>query len=432
MKIISLQAENIKRLQAVEIRPTSNLVEISGRNGQGKTSVLDSIWWALGGNRVIQPEPIRKGQDVGTITLDLGHYVVKRTFRRKGDDEFTTSLTVQNPDGAKFGDPQVILNKFIGDLTFDPLAFSRMKPKDQVVALRSMVAGFDFDAADKANDDDFKLRTDINRSVRELAARIEAIKVDASAPTERVNTQDLLTELQEALDGAAAQRRIAANRLQIETRISTIKAEVTSREESIERLKREIEGHLTEISCAKDLIGDLEGQLEAIPAPGEEPDTSDIRDRIANAETVNRTVDQVEQRKKLLAEHDELVKQSDGLTKRMEERKKEAAKAVRDADLPITGLELTEEEVLLNGAPFIQASDAEQLRVSIAVAGAMNPMLRIIRVRDGSLLDAEAMVMLEEYANTNDMQIWIERVDSSGKSGIVIEDGMVKETTVSE
>jgi len=49
MKIVKLTAENVKRLRAVEITPDGNTVVISGRNGQGKTSVLDSIWFALGG-----------------------------------------------------------------------------------------------------------------------------------------------------------------------------------------------------------------------------------------------------------------------------------------------------------------------------------------------------------------------------------------------
>jgi hypothetical protein len=87
--------------------------------------------------------------------------------------------------------------------------------------------------------------------------------------------------------------------------------------------------------------------------------------------------------------------------------------------------------VLLNGVPFEQASDAERLRASIAIAAAMNPKLRVIRVRDGSLLDDEAMALLSGFASENDFQIWIERVDSSGRVGFVMEDGHLK-TTIDE
>jgi hypothetical protein len=81
----------------------------------------------------------------------------------------------------------------------------------------------------------------------------------------------------------------------------------------------------------------------------------------------------------------------------------------------------------LNGHPFVQASDAEQLRASIAIAISMNPQIRVIRVRDGSLLDEDSIKLVAELAEANDCQVWLERVDSSGKIGFVLEDGHVKE-----
>ena len=83
MKIVSLTAENVKKLVAVQIRPDGNLVQICGKNGQGKTSVLDSIWWALTGTSHIQAAPIRAGANQARIRLDLGDLVVTRTFRRQ-------------------------------------------------------------------------------------------------------------------------------------------------------------------------------------------------------------------------------------------------------------------------------------------------------------------------------------------------------------
>jgi hypothetical protein len=88
-----------------------------------------------------------------------------------------------------------------------------------------------------------------------------------------------------------------------------------------------------------------------------------------------------------------------------------------------------EDELLLNGVPFSQASDAERLRTSISIAIASNPKIRVMRVRDGSLLDEDSMGLLEKVAIDNDFQIWIERVDSSGKVGFVIEEGFVATNT---
>src|SRR4051812_1903349 len=100
MKIVSLQAENIKRLVAVQITPDGNLVQITGKNGQGKSSVLDAIWWALAGSGNIQAQPIRKGEARGSIRLDLGELVVTRTFTRKGEHDYTTQIAVENAEGA--------------------------------------------------------------------------------------------------------------------------------------------------------------------------------------------------------------------------------------------------------------------------------------------------------------------------------------------
>ena len=129
MKIIQLTAENVKRLVAVEIRPDGNMVQITGKNGAGKTSVLDSIWWALSGAKHIQTAPIRKGANQAKIKLDLGEIVVTRTFKReKEGDGFTTKLEVV---GAVKGTPQGMLDSLLDALAFDPLAFARMDAKAQ-------------------------------------------------------------------------------------------------------------------------------------------------------------------------------------------------------------------------------------------------------------------------------------------------------------
>ncbi|MCM0751578.1 hypothetical protein DEA98_10250 [Brucella pseudogrignonensis] len=103
----------------------------------------------------------------------------------KADGDLTISLTVENRDGAKFGSPQELLNRFLGDLTFDPLSFSRMRAQDQVKALRSLVKDYDFDAADKESKELFTERTDVNRSIRDLKARIESIVIPECGVSER-------------------------------------------------------------------------------------------------------------------------------------------------------------------------------------------------------------------------------------------------------
>ena len=124
MKIIELRAENIKRLPAVNIRPDGNVVEITGKNGQGKTSVLDAIWWALEGKENIQAAPIRRGATEAHIKLDIGQLKVTRTFKAVDGGHYTTTITVENDEGARFPSPQKVLDSLLGELSFDPLAFT--------------------------------------------------------------------------------------------------------------------------------------------------------------------------------------------------------------------------------------------------------------------------------------------------------------------
>lgn len=417
MRIVNFQAENIKRLSVVEITPTGSLVEITGRNGQGKTSVLDAIYWALAGTKPIQDKPIRTGADTASVTLDLGDYVVCRKFKTRDDGEFTTSLTVSNKDGAKYSDPQKLLTSLVGDLTFDPLEFSRMKEKDQVVALRALVTGYDFADADAKNQKDFQDRTEVNRTIRDLQARFEAIVVPDGTPDQRVDLGALMSELQVRIAFNEKASNLAAERSALLADIDRINELNVRRRADIARLQSDLAEAELKIEELRDLIDGI-GEPVGVS-------TDDLRERIAASETINRNVALKAQRKELQDAIKSASELSATLTSRIDGRKADAAKAVRNANLPVAGLELTDDAVLLNGAPFNQASDAEQLRVSIAVAGAMNPRLRVIRVRDGSLLDEDSMAALAEFAEEHDLQIWVETVQSGREASIVIEDGHV-------
>lgn len=117
--IISLTVENIKKIKAVTIRPSGNVVEITGRNGQGKSTVLDAIWWALKGKDNIQTAPIRNGEKTGKITLEVEQYIVERTFKRnEHGDDYTTNIKVITKARAQMRSPQAVLDGFTGMLGF--------------------------------------------------------------------------------------------------------------------------------------------------------------------------------------------------------------------------------------------------------------------------------------------------------------------------
>lgn len=432
MKIIQLTAENIKRLTAVSITPEGNLVVISGKNGQGKTSVLDAIWWALAGKDTIQSSPIRKGQGKARIELKLGALVVERKFTRipredgTEGEEYNTSLTVTSAEGARYPSPQSMLDALLGELSFDPLAFVRMEPKAQREALKKFVVGVDLDKIDRDHGIDYATRADANRRAKELSA--QAGDVNSSTPLMTgIDEQAILNELEEAgrcnteiatRKGEAARaldvaRNILARAKQDADRAAELEEEIADLRASAksERLRGE-----AAMKKAQD-------EVEAIPL---QTVTLDLRKKYDDAVQHNERVKDQLRRLDFSTRADELVCQALAITQRMAERQAAKNAAVAGAKLPVEGLTFTDTGVLFNDVPLAQASDAEQLRVGVAVATALNPKLRVIRVREGSTLDSDGIALLGQLAQEADMQVWVERVSDGGGVGFIVEDGHLK------
>ena len=426
MKIISLLAENVKRLVAVEIKPDGNLVEITGKNGHGKTSVLDSIWWALAGQTNVQAQPIRQGATKARIRLDLGDLIVTRTFTKREDQTVTSSITVENADGARFPSPQAVLDKLLGALCFDPLEFTRMKPREQFEVLTDFVPGVDFDAIAAANKKDFDERTEINRRARELRAAASRIELPHIVPAKAIDESALVAELAKAGETNTEVERARSARAIESENIAVLRRTARDQNERAAQLRAaaaECEGK------AEAMIADADAKQATLNALDPLPDgidVSEIQARIAAARDTNAAVRKRDERDAFNASADEADAQSVAISERMKARTAEKEAAIATASLPVEGITFGDGELLLNGVPLDQASDAEKLRASVAIAIASNPKLRVIRIRDGSLLDDEGMRLLAEMADAADCQIWCERVDSSGKVGFVLEDGQLK------
>lgn len=419
LKIISLQAENIKRLVAVRIDPKGNLVQITGKNAQGKTSVLDAIWWALAGASNVQSTPIRKGQSTAKIKLDLGEVVVTRTFTKRDDGSAGTSIIVENGEGARFPSPQRMLDDLLGSLTFDPLAFARMKPKEQFDTLKRFVPGIDFANIEGLNRADFDKRAAVNRRAKDLAAQAAAITIPESVPAAKIDEAALVDEIQSVAAHNADITTRKERREQAGNAISAKRNEANAKRQQASRIMEAADALDAEAAA-------LQAKLDAAEALPEPKDAAAIRAQLDDAKGTNALVDQAARRAALIADAEKAKAESGEISARMEKREEEKRAAISTAPLPVQGLGFGEDAITFNGVPFDQASDGEQLRVSCAIAMASNPRLRVIRVRDGSLLDEDALALLAEMADQHDMQVWIERVDSTGKLGFVLEDGHVR------
>ncbi len=406
MKIIELQASNVKRLVAVDITPDQHVQVISGKNGAGKSSVLDAIWLALGGRAAANGtvRPIRDGAETASVRLDLGEYVVTRTW--SGDK---TTLKVESASG-KVSSPQALLDGLVGRLSFDPLAFTQMPARQQRDALLSLV-DLPFDPAEiearRANL--FEERTRIGRDARQYEAQLAAIPpTPAGTPEVEVSSASVVADLQAAR--AVGEQIDAAIREQ-----ETAQSVREAAEAALSRAQEALAAAVEEESLAA-------WRTAALP---DRPDLTVIEERLASLDVVNAAVRANQVRDRVRQDAQDAREAYDQRTEDIAALDAEKAAGLAAASFPIDGLGFDADGVTYRGVPFSQASSAEQIRVSLAMAMALNPELRVIRILDGSLLDADNLALISEMAREHDYQVWVEKVADGSGVGILIEDGQV-------
>jgi hypothetical protein len=431
-KILRLETENVKRIQVVSITPEGNIVEITGKNGNGKSSVLDSIFWALGGKDNVQTKPIRDGQQKASTVIELDGLTVTRRYIMQEDGTYTSPLTVEADELGKIGSPQKALDKLLGQLTFDPLEFTRLKAADQFDMLKQFVPDFDFDEEAKVRKSAFEARTEVNRALKDLRAQVAGIHLSEDLPDRPVDVAAISAEIQRINDANADIEKRRSNRELVASNAVQCDEEVKRLQARIEELKRQIVELEAEQKTFSDKAAELRAKLEGAGPLPEIEDASALHDQIIKANSVNEQVRRREERDALIDRANKLDEQSKQLTTDIDASDKRKAAAIAAAEMPVPGIDFGDGYLMLNGVPFDQASSAEQLRASVLMTMAANPKLRVILIRDGSLLDADSMTILAEMAAEHDYQVWIETVDSSRPGAVVIEDGMVKGAPLKE
>lgn len=424
-KIVRLEASNVKRLKAVEITPEGNLVVIKGRNGAGKTSCLDAITYALGGRDVHPPKVIRDGESSARVVLELDDLVVERRWTAKG-----TYLEVRSHAGAKYSSPQAMLDRLVGSLSFDPLAFTRLDKKRQVETLRALV-GIDFSELDRQRQEAFDQRTPVNREVKGLQAQLDRMPAPtAGTPADEVSVADLVQEQQRLLGEKAENDRVRQKLEMARNRQIAAAHRVEAARQAVEDLRRRLAEAEAEVQRRQTEADDLAREAASLDMQVDglvDPDLSGIAERIRTVEQTNAAVRRAAERRTLEQKLAQRSSEAETLSTAIAVIDAQKQDQLAAAKFPVPGLGFADEGITLNDLPLEQASAAEQLRVSLGMGLALNPELRVMLIRDGSLLDEESMRLVAEMAEAAGAQVWVEVV-SSGEDGvgIVIEDGQVR------
>lgn len=432
MKIIQLHAENFKRLRAIDIRPGDEpIVEIAGRNGQGKTSVLDCIWVALAGKAKAPPKPVRKGEEECLIALDLGELRIRRKFTDR-DGKQTDSVIVEDADGRRHMKPQQVLDGLMGAIGFDPFRFATLPPDKQAEMLMELVPlPVDLDEFAELDASDFAKRTEINREITRLRGQLASIVVPDDLPAEPIDRDSLTAKLGSAADHNTAIERERASRAQRAETIEQRKREAIEAREGAEQARKRADELIREAETLEAGTARREAELAAEPPLDEPIDTDELLGQIRHADAINAGLAAKAQREAVQKELDSRTAESEALTTALDERDRARKEGLARAKMPVPGMAFGLDEkgravLLHDGVPFEQANMAAKIRASVAIAMASNPELRVLRVENGALLDDESMAILRELAAANDYQIWCEVVRPGEQTGIIIEDGAVK------
>lgn len=415
MKIETIAINGFKRLQQFTIDPAGKSVEIKGRNGQGKSSIIDAIWCTLTGKDV-PGVPINRDSVTAKIVvgLDDGH-TARLSFNAKGGK----SLVVEGPDGEPVKAPATFLESLIGKISFDPFEFVEQQPAKQRAFLQQLL-GLDFSDIDSRKAFALEQKREIERDAVSIEREAEAL-VDAKN-VERVDVAELVAKQNERAEVIGKGREAAAT-------VERLEREEASARENVERIQAQIAELTARLDAANRTANDLAGKIPAAKADLERlrdvfaamPDNSEA---IRNAGEINRQADRWAKRLELVERSKAIRGDLDEIKSKLEALEEERKNKIMDAKFPVDGLSFSTDGVLFNGLPFDKGNQCQSdiLRVGVAIAVAQNPTARIVRIKDGSLLDSSAKAALLAMLEENGFQAFIETVADCDLTAHVIEE----------
>jgi DNA repair exonuclease SbcCD ATPase subunit len=425
LKIVRLEGENVKRLRAVDITFKPGVNWIGGKNGAGKSSLLDMLKYAFGGKAAQCEVPLRVGTEKGFIRATTEEFIVTTILTPTG-----SQLSVTSRDGkSKFTSPQSLLNGLTNRFTFNPLEFLHMEPAKQRDTFKALV-GLDFSALDAERKRLFDERALAGRDVHGRQTQIDALPYHPDAPAKEVSVAELSKELAAAQSQNQTRRDLVNKSNAADRAVEFALALAKSNAADIEETER----RLADLkSQAKDIAQKLAAErARAATALADIETVSEINcypiiTKIEAADATNKKVRSNATCAAMQASFAEARAEFDRMTEKIEAIDAEKVRLLKEAKVPIPGMSFSDTGVLLNGLPFEQASGAEQLRVSVAMGFVTHPDLNTLCVYDASLLDDDSRAIVVKTAEGFDGQLLLEVVTTDpSKASIIIEDGAVK------
>lgn len=403
VKIRQLEIENVKRVKAVTLTPTENgLTVIGGRNGQGKTSVLDAIAWALGGNKLKPSESQRISSAAPpSIHIELSNGLV---VERKGK---SSALHVIDPSGQKAG--QQLLDSFIEKLALNLPKFMDARNDEKAETLLQIIGvGDKLAVLDRQEKSLYNQRLEVGRIADRKKKHAEEMAWYPDAPAEPVSASELIQRQQAILTKNGENQR----KREKEAHYNKVLAEAQI---AFDRAKAALKQAEQDCVTARKAAENLQDES-----------TAELEQDIANIDAINTKVRANAEKNRVQAEADELAGQYGDLTQQIESVKDQRMKLLDSADMPLPGLSVQDGELTYNGQKWDCMSGAEQLQVATAIVRKLNPDCGFVLMDKLEQMDPETLAAFGRWLEGEGLQVIATRVGTDDTCSIIIEDGYIK------
>ena len=417
LKINNLEIENVKRVKAVRMEPTQNgLTVIGGKNGQGKTSVLDAIAWALGGDKFRPSTPEREGSMVPpSLKIILSNGLV---VERGGKN---SSLKVIDPQGNKAG--QQLLNEFVEQLALDLPKFMRSTSKEKADTLLQIIGvGEQLHELETKETQLFNRRTEIGRIADQKKKFAAEMTSYPEAPKELISASDLIRQQQDILarNGENARKRQQFGELSKNAEF--LEAKVDRLTEELRQAKDSLAIALNDLVIAKKSAEQLQDES-----------TEEMETNIANIDAINVKVRANYDKEKAEIDADDYYRQYNDLTSDIETVREKKLALLKGANLPLPDLSVENGELVYRGYRWDNMSGAEQLKVATAIVRKLNPQCGFVLMDKLEQMDTDTMKEFGAWLESEGLQVIATRVSVNREEcSLIIEDGYVKPESIEQ
>jgi chromosome segregation ATPase len=410
VRINRFDIENVKRVQAVQLEPSPNgLTIIGGRNAQGKTSVLDAIVWALGGNKHRPSKPKRDDSFAEpTIVVELDNGIV---VRREGKN---ASLKVLDERGNKAG--QALLDELISQLALDLPRFLNSSGREKAEILLQVIGvGEQLMELDHKAESLYNERHALGQIATRKRKHAEDLPFIKDAPEEEVSASDLIQRQQAILAKNGENQRLRQQRDDLER---SYQQAITDEEEAKRRLAEATQRRdevFSRLKTARKSAEDLQDES-----------TAEIEKSLTEIDLVNQKVRTNATKRAAEKEASQLQLDYDALTEQLEDVRRQRVKLLEGANLPLPGLSVESGELTYRGKAWDCMSSAEQLRVSVAIVRRLRPDCHFVLLDKTEQMDTATLTEFGAWLEQENLQVIATRVSTGDECSVIIEDGMVR------